>query len=148
MPLHTCPGKTPPAIVLCLISSLLSACGTGSSTVQLTDQAGNNIAGTNTTPANQPPTATAVKRKVSLSWTPPSTRIDNSPVVPSEIGGYRVYYGNDSTQLQLLKEITDPTQTTMTTQDLAPGTYYFAIAAFDSFGTESKVSNIVQQQIL
>ncbi len=138
-------------MALVATSVLLSGCGTGT-----TGSVAAILSGGDTSPGASSPAPTsqtlsvpaAVKRTVDLSWTAPSTRIDDTAVVPSDIGGYRVYYGNDSKQLQLLKDIQDPTRTTLTTPDLPPGTYYFAITAYDAHGTESGLSNIAQKQVL
>ncbi len=120
---------------------LLGGCGGGSSSS--TPNSGSSPSASINSGANS-----ALKRTVSIAWAAPSTRVDNTPVVPSEIGGYRIYYGNDSSQLQLLTEISDPNRTDFTTPELAPGTYYFAITAYDTYGTESQYSAIGNKVIL
>jgi len=96
----------------------------------------------NTTPAPVP-----VAVSVSLSWNAPSTRIDNTAISPSDIGGYHVYFGSDSSNLQLLTDINDPSITDYSTQALSAGTYYFAVSAYDSTGAEGRLSNIAQKVI-
>lgn len=105
----------------------------------------NNNTNSNTNaPSNSGGSVTAV---VNLSWTAPTTRIDSTAVVPSDIGGYHIYYGTDQANLQLLADINDGAVTTFDTQALSSGTYYFAVAAYDSNGAEGKVSNVAQKVI-
>lgn len=84
---------------------------------------------------------------VNLSWSAPSTRLDNTAIVSSDIGGYHVYFGTDQASLQLLTDIADSTVTTFDTQALSSGTYYFAVSAYDSNGVEGRLSNIAQKVI-
>ncbi len=127
-------------VVLLAIPLLLTACG-GSTSASSSPSAAINI-------NNSAPAPIASARTVSISWNAPTVRIDNAPVVPSEIGGYRIYYGSDSNNLQLLTEITDPGRTNFTTAELTPGSYYFAVTAYDVYGTESQYSNIDNKVVL
>jgi hypothetical protein len=71
-----------------------------------------------------------------LSWTPPTTNEDGSPVT---LTGFNIYAGTSPTSL--LKIATVPaTQTTFTVNGLPAGTTYFAVTAVSD--TESAFSNI------
>ncbi len=67
---------------------------------------------------------------VSLSWIPPET---DAPVA-----GYRVYYGRASRDYDAVVDV--GADFSYTAADLTPGTYYFAVIAYDGLGTESPYS--------
>lgn len=73
---------------------------------------------------------------VSLAW-------DAS--VSSGVTGYKVYVGGASRAYGA--PITIGNQTTYTVTGLGPGTYFFAVSAFDVDGNESDYSNEVSQAI-
>jgi hypothetical protein len=76
-----------------------------------------------------------------LSWTPPTTNEDGSPVTLTE---FNIYAGTSPTSL--LKIATVPaTQTTFTVNGLSAGTTYFAVTAVSD--TESAFSNIESKTI-
>ena len=83
----------------------------------------------------------------SLSWVAPSTRVDNSPLPMSEIGGYKVYMGVDANALALYEDISDPYQMELVVSDLDAGTYYFAVTAYNQYGAESDFSEVVDKAI-
>lgn len=86
------------------------------------------------------PTGTA-----QLSWNAPTTRTDGSPF--ENLAGYRIKYGVAPDQLPCLVEIRDPKVTTWKVTGLSPGTWYFAVASFDSGFVESDLSGVVSKQI-
>jgi len=63
----------------------------------------------------------------------------------SDLAGYKVYYGTASGVYGT--PITIGTQTTYTVSSLPPGTYYFAVTAYNTSGLESGYSNEVSQTI-
>ena len=73
---------------------------------------------------------------VSLAW--------DASVTPG-VTGYKVYYGNSSGIYGT--PIVIGNQTSYTVTGLSPGTYYFAVTAFDASGNESEFSNEVFQII-
>ena len=87
-----------------------------------------------------PPTGTA-----QLSWQAPSTRTDGSPLV--DLQGYRIKYGLAPDKLPCLVEIRDPSVTTWKVTGLSKGTWYFAVASFDSGFVESDLSGVVSKRI-
>jgi hypothetical protein len=78
----------------------------------------------------------AMAADVSLAW--------DASVSPN-ISGYKVYFGNGSQSYGT--PITIGNQTTYIVSGLTPGTYYFAVTAFDVDGNESGYSNEVSALI-
>ena len=74
-----------------------------------------------------------------LSWAAPTTNTDGTPVTP--LSGYTIYYGTSPSALSQ----SIPASATATSYEitgLAPGTWYFAVAANAKVGTKSAMSNI------
>jgi hypothetical protein len=96
-----------------------------------------------TTPAPPPPptgTGTAT-----IEWTPPTENTDGSPLV--DLSGFRIVYGTSPTALSQSIQLPNPGLTTYTVEDLATGTWYFVVRAFNSAGTESANSGVGQKTI-
>ncbi len=78
--------------------------------------------------------------QVQLAWDAPTTNVDGTPL--TDLAGYRLYYGQTSGNYQSFVDIGN--QTTYTLAGLQPGqTYYFAVTAYDTSGTQSAFSNEV-----
>jgi fibronectin type 3 domain-containing protein len=86
-------------------------------------------------------------RTVSLSWDAPTTRTDGSFMPLSSLMGFRIYIGTSKDNLQAQIDIEDADAENYTTESLDPGTYLFAVSAYDVYGLESDLSNIVSKQI-
>jgi hypothetical protein len=84
---------------------------------------------------------------ISLSWTPPATRTNGSSLNMSEIGGYVVYMGTTSNNLQMRVDINDGSATSYTINDLASGTYYIALTTYDMDGNASSFSNVITRTV-
>lgn len=80
-----------------------------------------------------------------LSWTAPTVNTDGSPLV--DLGGYTIDYGTDPGALNQTVTISSASATTYTLQGLSPGTWYFAIVAVTTGGSESPLSNVVSTTI-
>lgn len=78
-----------------------------------------------------------------LSWTPPSTREDGSPIALSELTGYEIYYTTDDLTQATTVAVSGGSNTSYSLPSLAAGTYHFAIAAIDSNGLKSSLSGLV-----
>ncbi len=74
-----------------------------------------------------------------LSWTPPTTNTDNSPL---NLGGFHIYQGTSANQLSKIHTITGQGIATYTVENLQPGTYFFVVTAYNTNGTESAFSNM------
>jgi hypothetical protein len=85
-------------------------------------------------PEPQPGTGTAV-----LSWTPPTQNTDNSTL--TNLAGYRISYGKSATALTSTVQVANVR--THTIGGLPAGTYFFAVRAFTTNGSESANSNVV-----
>jgi len=80
-----------------------------------------------------------------ISWIPPTENTDNSPL--TNLSGYRLTYGRSASQLDQTVTINNAGLTTYTVNGLATGTWYFALYARVSTGSESDASNVAQHTI-
>ncbi len=80
-----------------------------------------------------------------LSWAPPTTNTDGTPI--TDLAGYTIDFGASPSALNQSINITTPSSTTYTVQNLTAGTWYFAVAAYTSSGSQSALSNIVSKTI-
>ena len=64
--------------------------------------------------------------------------MDGSPL--TGLAGYRVHYGTSSSDLNRQVTVGNPAATNTVIQNLAPGTWYFAITAYTKNGVESAMS--------
>ena len=79
---------------------------------------------------------------VTLAWDPPTDETGSS--LP-DLAGYRLRYGTAAGANTTTVDI--GTATSCTVSELAPGTYYFTVTAYDSSGNESDYSNETSFQI-
>ena len=75
-----------------------------------------------------------------LSWTPPTSNTDGTAL--TNLAGYRIAYGTSSSALTNTIQVANPGLSSYTLTNVAPGTYYFAVRAYTSTGTESSNSNV------
>jgi hypothetical protein len=80
-----------------------------------------------------------------LQWSAPSQNTDGTPL--SDLAGFRVVYGRSQAALDQQVEIRNASVSTYTLQNLASGTWYFAVAAFTGSGAESDLSTIRSKSI-
>ena len=80
-----------------------------------------------------------------VNWTPPLDNTDGSVI--TNLAGYKIYYGTTSTNLNQTAQITNVGLTSYILSNLASGTWYFAVTAYDSGGGESALSNIATKTI-
>lgn len=76
-----------------------------------------------------------------LSWMPPTQNTDGTAL--TNLAGYRIYYGTSSSTLTQMVQVSGTGLTSYMIENLAPATYYFAVRAYTSGGTESSNSNLV-----
>jgi hypothetical protein len=81
-----------------------------------------------------------------LEWTVPTTMTDGSTL--ADLAGYRIHYGKSVRTLDSVIEIRNPSVSSYMVENLAPGTYYFAVTAFTIRNHESERSNAGRKQIL
>jgi hypothetical protein len=80
-----------------------------------------------------------------LSWVPPSTNVDGTPV--TNLAGYRIAYGQSSSNLAQSVDIPSATVTSAVIENLSAGTWYFAVKAYTSTRVESDLSNLAQKTV-
>lgn len=73
-----------------------------------------------------------------LSWQPPTSNTDGSPL--TNLAGYVVRYGTAPDALDIEVRIDNPGLVTYVVSDLAPATWYFHVVAYNSLGVESSPS--------
>jgi len=88
----------------------------------------------------------ATSGSATLSWTPPTTNSDGTPLV--NLAGFRIVYGQASRQYSQVLDIASPLIATAMIENLSAGTWYFAVKAYTSAGVESDVSNEASKTIL
>jgi len=80
-----------------------------------------------------------------LSWTAPTLYTNGTPL--TDLAGYNLYYGKTSTTMTNVIAVNDPASTSYVIRNLAPGTWYFAVVAYDTQAIESTFSNLVSKTI-
>jgi hypothetical protein len=88
----------------------------------------------------------ATTGSATLSWTPPTTNSDGTPL--TNLAGFRVVYGQASRQYSQALDIPSAVVTSAMIENLATGTWYFAVKAYTAAGVESDVSNEASKTIL
>jgi hypothetical protein len=61
--------------------------------------------------------------------------------------GYTIYFGTSPSELTQTIQVADPSATSYVVGNLSAGTYYFAVEAYTSVGTESTQSPQVSKAI-
>lgn len=90
-------------------------------------------------------TTIAPRGTATLSWTPPTQNTDGTAL--SNLAGYRIHYGTTPSALTQTIQLASAGASSYIVTNLAPGTYYFAMRAYTSGGTESANSNVVSKVV-
>ncbi len=80
-----------------------------------------------------------------LSWQPPTTRTDGTPL--TNLDGYRIRYGTAVGSYPNMINIANEGLMRTVVSNLPPTKYYFVISAYDTAGAESNYSNAVSKII-
>ena len=80
-----------------------------------------------------------------MNWTPPTTNTDGTAL--TDLAGFRVLYGQSSSDLDQSVVIDNPGLTSYTVGNLAAGQWFFAVRAVNSVGMESDSSNVGSKTI-
>jgi hypothetical protein len=88
------------------------------------------------------------KAHTDLTWIIPKTRADGSYLLSSSIAGFKVYYGSDSDNLNLLVDIEESGVDEYRVDVPEPGNYFFALSTYDTLGNESELSNVEFKEAL
>jgi hypothetical protein len=78
-----------------------------------------------------------------LTWTPPTTYTDGSPLT---VAGYKVHWGMSPGQYPNTKSLPAGVASDVITP-LGSGTWYFVVTALDSGNVESAFSNMAQKTL-
>jgi hypothetical protein len=113
--------------------------------VFLTACSGGGEGNDSTNDTGQPPIAPS--GFATLRWTPPTERVDGTPLSLSDIRMYLLYYGTDSRDLGNIVSIGGGATTRWTVTGLTPGTWYFEMTAVDTQGAESARSNMASKVV-
>ncbi len=82
---------------------------------------------------------------VTLAWTSPTLNTNGTSL--TDLAGYRIYYGSTSTQLNQVVTVEGAEVTEYVFSELASGTWYFAVTAYDGDKVESGLSAVLQVAI-
>jgi hypothetical protein len=101
----------------------------------------------NKAPAPAPVAAAKpITGNAALSWTTPTENEDGSAL--GDLAGFRVVYGTSPDKMTQQLDVPGPSLTSVSVEELAAGTYYFAVKAYSKTGAESALSEIVYKQIM
>jgi hypothetical protein len=87
---------------------------------------------------------TGTTGSATVNWTPPTTNTNGSTI--TNLAGYTLSYGTSSKSLTNTVKV-NIGLTSYTVTDLAPGTYYFGVVAYNSAGEQSTLSNLASKTI-
>lgn len=80
-----------------------------------------------------------------VSWTAPTRNSDGTTL--TNLAGYKIVYGTSASSLSRTVQVSNAGLTRYVIEDLAPGTYYFAVKAYTSTGAESSNSSVASKTI-
>jgi hypothetical protein len=83
--------------------------------------------------------AAAATGSAALSWTVPTLNTNGTPA--TNLAGYHIYYGTNPAALDTVIDVPGANTTEYEISNLSRGTYYFAVAAYNSLGVDSADSN-------
>lgn len=90
--------------------------------------------------------AASTASSVTLSWVRPTQNVDGTTL--TNLIGYKIYYGKVSGQYANSVSVGSPSITSAVVESLAPATWYFAIKAVTSSGTQSDYSAQLSKTVL
>jgi Fibronectin type III domain/Putative Ig domain len=118
---------------------------TASITITGTNGSSSSSIGPFTILVNAPPPAAPATGSALLTWIAPTENTDGSPI--TGLAGYHIYYGTSASELTSTVTVTGPAETSYIVGGLAPGTYYFAVVAYNTAGIDSADSNVASKTI-
>lgn len=125
-----------------LICTGLAACG-GSGSGPAASASGGPTGSVSSGSSDPSSVPSSDSKSITLSWSPPTQNSDGSSL--TNLAGYTLHYGTASQDYTGSIEITDPTKTSYVVSDTSfpPGTYYFAISAYNAQQVSSSLSGEV-----
>ncbi len=88
--------------------------------------------------SSPPSVAGTAADTVTIVWQAPTENTDGSAL--SNLGGYKIYYGETSGEYSSSIDIPNPGLTSYVVQNLPAGQYYFTMTSYNSAGLESAFS--------
>jgi hypothetical protein len=82
---------------------------------------------------------------VTLQWQPPTENTDGSSL--TNLAGYHVYYGTSADALNSKITVANPGISSYVVENLAQGTWYFAVAGYNSDGVEGDLSAVASRSV-
>lgn len=80
-----------------------------------------------------------------VSWMPPTQNTDGTML--TDLSGYQVHYGRDAEALDQSIVLDNPSLNSYVVENLADGTWYFAVVAVNAQGLTSALSNVASKTI-
>jgi hypothetical protein len=84
---------------------------------------------------------TASVTSVTLTWTIPTVNTNGTAV--NDLAGYHIYYGTSASSLNTVITVNNPGDTSQVIGNLTAGTWYFAVASFNSAKIDSALSAVL-----
>jgi hypothetical protein len=88
---------------------------------------------------------TSATGSATLTWVAPTENTDGTAL--TDLAGYRIHYGTSASELTQEIDVAGTASTTYVVSGLAAGTYYFAVTAYSSVGSESAESDMANKTI-
>jgi Calx-beta domain len=88
---------------------------------------------------------TAATGTATVSWTAPTLDTNGSPL--TDLAGYNLHYGKTPTTMTNVIAVNDPASGSYVIGNLAPGTWFFAVVAYNAQAVESTLSSIVSKTL-
>jgi hypothetical protein len=89
--------------------------------------------------------STTTTGAATVNWHPPTQNTNGSTI--TNLAGYTIEYGTNKSNLTSSVKLTNPGLTSYVVENLAAGTYYFGVTAYNSAGATSSVSSLVSKTI-
>ena len=129
-----------------LLAAVLLAALSGCGDDEESRTAGQDPApGGNAPPPPSVPAPPSTPGAATLEWTVPTTQTNGATL--ADLAGYRIHYGKSAASLDNTIEIRNPSISSYVIEGLPPGTYYFAVSAFNARNHESDRSNAGRKDI-
>ena len=134
-------------VLVAVLLAMLSGCGDdeNKSASQAPPPGGSAPPPASPAPPAPPPPTTSQPGAATLEWTVPTTQTNGSTL--ADLAGYRIHYGKSASTLDHIVEIRNPSVSRYVIEGLTPGTYYFAVTAFNARNHESERSNAGMKEV-
>lgn len=83
--------------------------------------------------------------QATLDWSNPTQNTNGTPL--TNLAGVRIYYGPSSSSMTQLAQVTGPSVTSYTANNLSAGTWYFGAVAYTTSGAQSSMSGVVSKTV-